>query len=164
MREAAEGGARGPRRREEMTSLAGDTPAPGLLAYEDGKPVGWVAVAPRSELTRIVRSRTTPPVDKEAVWVIPCVTVRRGHRGRGIAVALIQAAAAYALGQGAPAVEAYPRADGERTGDDNVYFGTETMFSRAGFVKVREPLEDRPRNWLPRVVMRSYGAAQQGAA
>ena len=163
MREAAAGGARGPRRREEMTGLASGRPAPGLMAYEGGEPVGWVAVAPRSELTRIVRSRTTPPLDEEAVWVIPCVTVRRGHRGRGIAVASIRAAVAYALEQGAPAVEAYPRADGERIGDDNVYFGTEAMFSRAGFLKVRGPLESRARNWLPRVVMRAYTATQEGA-
>ena len=75
-------------------------------------------------------------------------------RGRGIAVALIQAAARYAGEHGAPAVEAYPRAGGERTGDDNAYFGTEAMFRRAGFREVRGPLENRPRNWIARVVMR----------
>ena len=144
-----------PRRRVEMTRLAGREISPGLLAYEDGEPVGWIAVAPRSELTRIVRSRATPPVDDEPVWVIPCVTVRKGYRGQGIAVALIQAAVEYAGKCGAPAVEAYPRADGERTGDDNAYFGTQPMFRRAGFHVVREPLPHRPRNWLPRVTMRT---------
>ncbi len=142
------------RKREAMTRLAGRRPAPGLLAFEDGEPVGWVAVAPRDELTRIVRSRATPPVDAAPVWVIPCVTVRKGHRGRGIAVALIRAAVAYAGQHGAPAVEAYPRAGGERTGDDNAYFGTEPLFRRAGFEVVRQPLEPRPRHWLPRVAMR----------
>lgn len=143
-----------PRRRVAMTRLASRETAPGLLAFEEGEAVGWVAVAPRSELTRIVRSRATPPVDDAPVWVIPCVTVRKGYRGRGIAVALIRAAVDYAGERGAPAVEAYPRADGERTGDDNAYFGTEPMFRRAGFEVVREPLPNRPRNWLPRVAMR----------
>ena len=32
-----------PRRREAMTALAGRERAPGLLAYEDGEPVGWIA-------------------------------------------------------------------------------------------------------------------------
>ena len=137
-----------------MTNLAGREKAPGLLAFEEGEAVGWIAVAPRSELTRIVRSRATPPVDDAPVWVIPCVTVRKTHRGRGIAVALIRAAVEYAGEQGAPMVEAYPRADGERTGDDNAYFGTEPIFRRAGFEIVREPLPNRPRNWLPRVAMR----------
>ena len=142
------------RRKEAMTLLAGRQRSPGLLAYEKGEPAGWVAVAPRDELTRIVRSRATPPVDGEPVWVIPCITVRKGFRGRGIAAGLIRAAVAYAGEQGAPAVEAYPRADGERTGDDNAYFGTEPLFRRAGFQVVREPLPNLPRNWLPRVAMR----------
>ena len=154
MREAAGSGARGPRRREAMTGFAGRTPAPGLLAYEGGAPVGWVALAPRGDLSRIVRSRTTPPVDDVAVWVIPCITVRPSHRGRGIAVALIRAAVAYAGQEGAPAVEAYPRAGAERTGDDNAFFGTEPMFRQAGFEVVREPQKNRPRNWVPRVAMR----------
>ncbi len=154
MRELPGTGPLGPRRREAMTRLAERRRAPGLLAYEDGEPVGWIAVAPRSELTRVVRSRATPPVDDEPVWVIPCVTVRKNQRGRGIALAQIQAAVAYAGEQGAPAVEAYPRAGAERTGDDNVYFGTQPLFRRAGFEVVREPLPGLPRNWPPRVAMR----------
>ena len=143
------------RRRVAMTTLAGRDPAPGLLAYEDGEPAGWIAVAPRKELTRVNRSKATPPVDDAPVWVIPCVTVRKGYRGRGIAIALIRAAVAYAGEHGAPTVEAYPRAGEERTGDDNAYFGTEPMFRRAGFEVVREPLQGVPRNWLPRLAMRA---------
>ena len=57
-----------PRRRVAMTHLASREIAPGLLVYEEGEPVGWIAVAPRNELTRIVRSRATPPVDDEPIW------------------------------------------------------------------------------------------------
>ncbi len=154
MRELPGDGAMRQRRRQAMTKLARRRRAPGLLAFERDEPVGWIAVAPRSELGRIQASRATPPVDEEDVWVIPCVTVRKTARGRGIAVALIRAAVAYALDQGAPAVEAYPRAGAGRTGDDNAYFGTEPLFRRAGFRVIREPLENRPRNWIPRVAMR----------
>ncbi len=154
MRELPGAGPLSPRRRAAMTALSAREPAPGLLAYEKGEPAGWIAVAPRSELTRVDRSRATPPVDYAPVWVIPCVTVRKGFRGRGIAAALIQAAVDYVREQGAPAVEAYPRADEGRTGDDNAYFGTEPLFRRAGFAVVRGPWQDRPRNWLPRVAMR----------
>lgn len=143
------------RRREEMTALARRRRAPGLLAYRDGEPVGWVAVAPRHEFTRIESSRATPRVDDVDVWIIPCVTVRKAGRGRGIAVALIRAAVAYAAGHGAATVEAYPRAGDARTGDDNAYFGTEPMFRRAGFRVVRGPLERRPRNWIARLAMRT---------
>lgn len=149
-------GPHGPRRREEMTRLAARDHSPGLLAFEGEQPVGWVAVAPRSELNRIARSRATPPVDDEPVWVIPCVTVHRQHRGRGVAVALIRAAVSYAGEHGATHVEAYPRAGNERTGDDNAFFGTEPLFRRAGFSVVRGPLEGRPRNWIARVTMRAH--------
>ncbi len=142
------------RRRAAMEDLARRSYAPGLLAFRGEKPVGWVAVAPRSELTRIVRSRATPPVDDEDVWVIPCVTVRKDARGQGVAVALIRAATQYAFEHGSPAVEAYPRAGNQRTGADNIFFGTEPLFERAGFRVVRGPLPNRPRNWLPRLAMR----------
>ncbi|ETW94356.1 MAG: hypothetical protein ETSY1_35285 [Candidatus Entotheonella factor] len=154
LRELPGSGSAGQRRREAMTKLARRRYAPGLLAFEGDEPVGWVAVAPRSELGRIEASRATPRVDDEEVWVIPCITVRKTARGRGVALALIQAAVAYAAEQGAPAVEAYPRAGTVRTGDDNAYFGTEPLFRRAGFQVIREPLPNRPRNWIPRVTMR----------
>ena len=102
----------------------------------------------------MARSRATPPVDDAEVWVIPCITVRKGMRGQGIAVALIGAAVEYAAAHGAPAVEAYPRAGEERTGDDNAYFGVEALFRRAGFRIIREPLPNRPRHWTPRLAMR----------
>lgn len=142
------------RRRDEMTRLARRRRAPGLLAFEGDQPVGWIAIAPRPELARVAASRATPPVDDQDVWVIPCVTVRKTARGRGIAVALIRAAVRYAEQQGATTVEAYPRAGSMRTGDDNAYFGTEPMFRRAGFEVVRGPLPQRPRNWIPRLAMR----------
>jgi len=142
------------RRRDAMEALARRSHAPGLLAFEGDAPVGWVAVAPRGELARVDKSRATPRVDDEDVWVIPCITVHKTARGQGIGVALIKAAAAYALEKGAPVVEAYPRAGSERIGDDNAYFGTEPLFRRAGFEVIREPLENLPRNWIPRVAMR----------
>ena len=148
------GGTRSQRQREAMAVLARRQVAPGLLAFEGDQPVGWVAVAPRPEFARIEGSRATPRVDGEDVWVIPCVTVRKTARGRGIAVALIRAAVAFAARHGAPAVEAYPREGGERIGDDNAYFGTEALFRRAGFDVVRGRLPDLPRTWVPRVAMR----------
>lgn len=60
-----------PRKREAMTHLAARDPALGLLAYAGDEPIGWIAIAPRGELTRLSRSRATPPVDAAPVWVIP---------------------------------------------------------------------------------------------
>jgi hypothetical protein len=38
-------------------------PPPGLLAYRDGVPVGWCAVAPRETFPRILHSRVLRPLD-----------------------------------------------------------------------------------------------------
>lgn len=143
-----------PRRRAAMTTLAAQPIAPGLIAFEGDDPVGWVAVAPRGDFHRVDRSKATPMVDDVAVWVIPCVTVAKRARGKGVAIALIKAAVAYAAENGAPSVEAYPRAGEDRTSDDSAYFGTEPLFRQAGFTLVREPLDKMPKNWTPRVTMR----------
>jgi GNAT superfamily N-acetyltransferase len=137
-----------------MTRLARRRRAPGLLAFEGDEPVGWIAIAPRTELRRVDASHATPRVDDVDVWVIPCITVRPSARGRGIALALIRAAVAYAKEQGAPAVEAYPRAGSARTKDDNVFFGTEPLFRRAGFCVLRKAPGKGPRNRVRRVTMR----------
>jgi GNAT superfamily N-acetyltransferase len=127
----------------------------GLVAYEDGEPIGWISLGPRYDFSRIDSSRATPPVDDVPAWVIPCITVRRDHRGKGVAVAMIRAAVDYAGKRGAPAVEAYPRAAGKRVHDDLAFFGTEAMFRRAGFRKVRGVLPRLPKGWTPRVTMRA---------
>ncbi|MBI2919721.1 MAG: GNAT family N-acetyltransferase [Planctomycetes bacterium] len=147
-------GGAGDRRRREMTKLASRRRAPGLLAYRGGEAVGWVAIAPRPELRRVDASKATPPVDGVAVWVIPCITVRRRARGGGVAVELIRAAVAYAKKQGAPAVDAYPRAGKGRVHDDFAYYGTEPLFRKAGFQVIRKPLKGMPKGWTPRVTMR----------
>jgi ribosomal protein S18 acetylase RimI-like enzyme len=142
------------RRKAAMTGLARRRRAPGLLAYLDGEPAGWVAIAPRPELVRIERSKATPRVDDVPVWVIPCITVRPQARGRGLAVELIRAAVAYAAAHGAIAVEAYPRASNQRIQDDSAFYGTERMFRRAGFRVIRKPPRELPKGWTPRVTMR----------
>ena len=156
MKELPGDGAVKDRRRAAMTKLARRrSHAPGLIAFDGDEPVGWVALGPRPEFIRVGKSKATPPVDDAPVWIIPCVTVRKTARGQGVGVAMIKAAVAYARENGAIAVEAYPRADGKRTGADNIYFGTEPLFRRAGFEVVREPLANRPKNWIARVAMRA---------
>ena len=126
----------------------------GLVAYVDREPVGFVSLGPRVDFARVANSRATPAFE-ESAWVIPCITVRRGYRGRGVAVAMLRAAVEYAGKRGAPAVEAYPRADAKRVHDDFAYIGTETMFRKAGFRRARGVLPDLPNGWTPRVTMRA---------
>jgi GNAT superfamily N-acetyltransferase len=107
---------------------------PGLLAYEGARPVGWVAVAPREELTVLLRSPQYRPHDDDTgVWAVSCFVVDRPAQGRGVAAALLDAAVEHAFARGASAVEGYPHAV---KGDD--FMGGLELFERAGFRTVRD--------------------------
>jgi GNAT superfamily N-acetyltransferase len=147
------GRSRMPRRIELLRSQLADTPAPGMLAYVDGEPVGWCGLGPRPRLERLVRSRTIPAVDNLPVWSIYCFLVRVGHRRRGVARALLDGAIEYARGQGAPGLEAYPvDPEGRRIDTAFAYVGTTGMFEAAGFRRVLET--DARSARLPRWLMR----------
>ena len=131
-----------------------ETPPPGMLAYLDGEPVGWVGFGIRSRMERLVRSRTIPKIDDLPVWAVFCFTVRVGYRRRGIARALLDGLIQYAREQGAPALEAYPvETGGARIHGTAAYVGTTGMFEAAGFRRVLETdarSDHRPR-WLMRL-------------
>jgi GNAT superfamily N-acetyltransferase len=128
----------------------------GLIAYDDEAPIGFLSAGPRAAYPRVDRSKVTPPVDDLRVWVVPCLYVRRDHRGRGVTTEMLRAASAYAAKEGAQAIEGYPRSDeAPRVSDQSAWFGTEAQFRRAGYRKVRGPLPGLPRGWAPRVTMRA---------
>jgi GNAT superfamily N-acetyltransferase len=130
-----------------------ETPAPGLLAYVDGEPAGWVGFGPRERIGRLGRSRTIPKVDDLPVWAVYCFTVRVGYRRQGIGRALLDGLIEYAREQGAPALEAYPvDTGGKRIHGTAAYVGTLGMFEAAGFVRIAET--DARSDHLPRRLVR----------
>jgi GNAT superfamily N-acetyltransferase len=107
---------------------------PGLLAYADGSPVGWVAVAPREEYGALLRSPQYRPHDEDTgVWSIVCFTVDRPAQRGGRAGELLAAGVEHAGARGAAAVEAYAH----RTKDDD-YMGGRRLYFDHGFRPVRE--------------------------
>ncbi|HEY6812092.1 MAG TPA: GNAT family N-acetyltransferase, partial [Propionibacteriaceae bacterium] len=142
----------GTARGEYVKRLCSRPVAPGVLAYDDAEVVGWAAVAPRSELP-FARSTKIPHVDQLPVWSVWCIRVRPGHRGKGIAHALLDGAVAYVRSQGAPAVEGYPVDNrGERVDLTMAYVGTRKLFEDAGFTKAAATRSVS--GGFPRVVMR----------
>lgn len=122
---------------------AGGTP--GLLAYHDGEPVGWCALAPRETYPVLERSRVLKRVDAEPVWSVSCFFVARPFRRRGVTVALLQAAVRYARARAARVVEGYPVEPGRgRMPDAFAWTGTASAFRRAGFVEVLRRSATRP--------------------
>lgn len=130
-----------------LQRLTRDGAVPGLLAYDDDRPVGWVTVAPRPEFGRILRSpalrpdRADPTDDPGdgAVWSVACFWVPRAQRRRGVATALLAAAVDHARDGGATRIEGYPVDSREHRSDADVYTGTVPFFERAGFTLVRRP-------------------------
>ena len=140
----------GNRRAFEALAQTADPPL-GLLAYEDGKAVGWLATGPRSRYPRAIGPRTKilkgrDPGEDDRVWLLPCFFVRVGYRRRGVTAALIAAAVEQAQAYGATAVEGFPIADDYPKSQDD-YVGKQRRFAECGFECVATP---SPR----RVVMR----------
>jgi GNAT superfamily N-acetyltransferase len=141
-------------RRGRFVALTARARPPGLLAVEGDDAVGWLSVGPRDDYPRIARSRATPPVDDLDVWVAACMFVHPRHRGRGVAVALLEAAAEAAVAAGVPAVEGYPRGEAEVLTPGSAFVGTVSLFRRAGFRVVRDPVPGLPRSYSPRWTVR----------
>lgn len=124
---------------------------PGLVAYRDDKPVGWISVAPRPDFGRVIRSPSIGPGRRsseaadEGVWSVVCFWMPRAERGKGIAMALLRAAVDHARARGARVLEGYPiDTESGRRPDANVFTGTLAMFTRVGFIEVERRAEGRP--------------------
>ena len=130
--------------RADLKALVDAGTSPGLIAYHGKVPVGWMALAPRSEFAKLKRSPVMKPVDDQAVWSIVCFVVPAAYRGQGVAHALLRGAIAYAREHGATLLEAYPVDKAGRSKDDAMWFGAKSMYDRAGFEEVARRKPARP--------------------
>ncbi len=120
-------------RKESMRTLVHSGFEPGILAYVDDIPAGWVALAPREAYIRLKTSRKLAAVDDLPVWVISCFFVHRKFRKMGLMQALIEAACQYARTKNAKWIEAFPIKVGEKIGNSEIYTGVESVFLNNGF-------------------------------
>jgi GNAT superfamily N-acetyltransferase len=112
---------------------------PGLLAYRNGVPVAWCAVAPRSAYAALAASRNLKPVDDTpGVWSITCYFVARAERRTGLMSALLHAAEKQAKRKGARTLEGYPVVARALSGCDG-YTGLVPAYQRAGFRLIAKP-------------------------
>ena len=127
-----------------LKSLVKSGYAPGLIGYEDGRPVGWISLSPRDDYPKLQRSPVMKPVDDKPVWSIVCFFVDKEVRGKGVSEKLLKGAMDYARSQGATLLEAYPVDKDEPSQPDFMWFGAKTMYDRAGFKEVARRKENRP--------------------
>jgi len=131
--------------RRAMEALIHGGEVPGILAYHEGRPVGWCSVAPREHFPSLDRSPNLKPADGQPVWSIVCFFISRRYRRRGLSGHLIRAAVEYARSRGAPAVEAYPLDPRHSAGRPGAAFtGLLDTFLQAGFREVARRSPRRP--------------------
>ncbi len=117
------------RKRQMMGRIAAGVPV-GLIAYNGGRPVAWVSIAPRETYRNLGGPAA---VTSEVIWSIVCFFVPRKLRGQGMTGRLIAAAADYARKNGATVVEAYPV---DSAAPSYRFMGFVPVFERAGFTEV----------------------------
>ena len=120
--------------RKALKKIIARGEVPGLLAYKDGNPIGWVCAGPRERFSRLANSKVLAPVDDQPVWSVVCFYIARGQRRTGIGSALLKAAGIFARDQGAKILEGYPSPPKPgKQPDAFVWTGLEPMFEKAGF-------------------------------
>lgn len=108
------------------------------------QPVGWVTLGPREDYAKLRRSPVMKPVDDAPVWSIVCFVVPAEFRGQGVAHELLQGAVAWAAKRGVKLLEAYPVDKPQRSHDEFLWHGAQSMFSAAGFEEVARRKPQRP--------------------
>jgi GNAT superfamily N-acetyltransferase len=137
---------RGEHNKDLLRHLVLSGQEPGLLAYVNGEPVGWCALAPRASYVRLEFTRIFKPVDDAPVWSVVCFFVARAYRRQGVTRALLAEAIAYAKAHGALALEAYPiePKEGAASPDVYAYPGLASTYRALGFVEVARRSPTRP--------------------
>jgi len=119
--------------------------SPGIIAYADGKPAGWCAVAPRKEYVRLEKSRVLKPVDDKPVWSIVCFFIEKRFRKMGLSRQLLLSAIDFATSNGAKIIEGYPvDPKSGKMPDVFAWTGFSNTFIKAGFKEVGRRSETRP--------------------
>jgi GNAT superfamily N-acetyltransferase len=127
-----------------MHALVRSGVVPGLLAYDNGAPVGWVAVAPRDQYPVLERSRVMKRVDEQSVWSVTCFFVAQSHRNHRLTVRLLKGAVQYVRRRGGRIVEGYPIEPADTMPPALAWHGIASAFRAAGFREVARQSPTRP--------------------
>lgn len=136
--------------RRAMKRIVDSGVIPGLLAYRDGKPIGWCSVAPREQFGVLERSRILKRLDDQPVWSIVCFYIHKDYRGQAVGEKLIRGAIKYVKSCGGKIIEAYPTlARGRNLAPVSSFVGLPHVFKKVGFTECKRPSASR-------VIMRYY--------
>jgi ribosomal protein S18 acetylase RimI-like enzyme/uncharacterized protein YndB with AHSA1/START domain len=122
--------------RRDMSEGIKDGEVTALLAYVDGKPVGWCNYGETTRLNGVMHRFGLNVAEQQGVGSLACFVIAAPYRNHGVASALLDAALERLRARGVRVAEAYPA----RTQDSAQanYRGPLQMFLRAGFEPYRE--------------------------
>lgn len=130
--------------RQQQKSVVDAKIIPGLLAYSEGYPIGWIAIEPRHQYPKLAHSKILKAIDDQEVWSITCFFIEKKHRRKGITTELIKAAVEHAKKHGAKIVEGYPIETKTKQAPPFMFTGATSAFINAGFKEVARNSPTRP--------------------
>lgn len=133
------------RTKTEMKKLVKNGTVPGIIAYDNNEPVGWIAFQPREKYPVLNNSKILARVDDKPVWSIVCFFVHKNYRRKNVSVELIKEAVKFAKKKKAKIVEAYPvEPKTKKSAPVFIRTGTASAFKKEGFKEVVRRSETRP--------------------
>jgi ribosomal protein S18 acetylase RimI-like enzyme len=133
----AEGGQRGPHRRDAKEARVREGRAHAALVFDGDRCVGWCQFGsceelPRIKFARAYREAAGDPPD----WRITCFFVDTDYRRRGVADVALRGALAEIARLGGGTVESFPEdVAGRKVSNSFLFNGTVAMLERHGFVR-----------------------------
>jgi GNAT superfamily N-acetyltransferase len=136
---------RGAGTKRKMKSMIKDGTIPGILAYDNYKPIGWCSVAPREDFPVLENSKVLKRIDSKPVWSVVCFFIKKEYRKKGVSVELLQAAKNYVKNKKGKIIEGYPvEPKSGKTADVFAWTGLSSAFKKAGFKEIMRRSETRP--------------------
>jgi GNAT superfamily N-acetyltransferase len=111
----------------------------GLIATLKGEPIGWIAMAPREDYSKLEKSRAFKRIDDLPVWSITCFFVKKEYRRKGLSQSLIKGAVDFAKKKKIKTLEAYPAIPyDEKVPAPFLWVGILSSFLNNGFTMVQQ--------------------------
>ena len=122
--------------RSDMSKMIKEGKVTALLAYVDGKPVGWCNYGETTRLNGLMHRFGLTASEQQGIGSLSCFVIAAPYRNHGVATRLLDVALQRLRERGVKVAEAYPVKE-IKSAQSN-YRGPMSMYTAAGFAPYRE--------------------------